>query len=192
MPNTTSIRLNAGDFAQLPQDRFRYEIIDGELFMSPSPKARHQFLLGRLHTALDLYLLDHPVGAVFLAPFDVHFGFEDIVEPDLIFIRRERIPEILRDWIYGVPDLLVEILSSSTERKLDRTAKFQLYESRGVADYWLADPERRRWEAYRLNAGRYEKTDDLGDSEVFTTRLFPGWRLELAGLWMPDSLVQKE
>lgn len=192
MPNTTSIRLNAGDFDQLPNDRFRYEIIDGELFMGPSPKARHQSLLGELYFSLRRFLADSPLGQVYLSPFDVHFGFEDIVEPDLIFICQERIAEVVRDWIYGVPDLLVEVLSPWTEQKLDRTAKFQLYESRGVPDYWLADPERRRWEAYRLTAGRYEKTDDLGDNEVFTTRLLPGWRLELATLWMPDSPVQKE
>ena len=268
MAKTSSARLNAEDFARLPNDGFRYEIIAGELYMSPSPKARHQYLLGELYYRLRAYLAAHPLGRAYVAPFDVHFGGEDIVQPDLIFIRQERVKALVKDWIYGVPDLLVEVLSPATDRggrafcsgskagaerprnsavrpapgkrsgaapsgalagpgrtgvpgpagaqagraadpgpptrsgarwggqprwgprqamtRLDRQAKYHLYETRGVADYWLADPERRRWEAYRLRAGKYQQVANLGGSDVFTTSVFPGWELPLASLWMPD------
>jgi Uma2 family endonuclease len=187
MAKTASARLNAEDFARLPNDRFRYEIIAGELYMSPSPKARHQYLLRELSLRLGLYLREHPLGQLYFAPFDVHFGGEDIVQPDLIFIRQERVKALVKDWIYGVPDLLVEVLSPATETRLDRQAKYHLYETRGVADYWLADPERRRWEAYRLSAGKYQLAANLGGDDIFTTPVFPGWELPLASLWMPDS-----
>ncbi len=187
MAKTSSARLNAEDFARLPNDGFRYEIIAGELYMSPSPKARHQYLLGELYYRLRAYLAAHPLGRAYVAPFDVHFGGEDIVQPDLIFIRQERVKALVKDWIYGVPDLLVEVLSPATETRLDRQAKYHLYETRGVADYWLADPERRRWETYRLSAGKYQQAANLGGDDIFTTPVFPGWELPLASLWMPDS-----
>src|SRR3989339_225359 len=106
----TAIKFNYQDYLQLPEDK-RYEIIDGELFMVPSPNEAHQRILLTLTTILLNYVKKNKLGYIYCAPFDVLFSEEDIVQPDIIFVSNENRKIITKDNIKGAPDLLIEILS---------------------------------------------------------------------------------
>src|ERR1700687_3662777 len=109
------IRINYDDLCLLPNDGKRYEIIDGELFVSPSPNVLHQLVVTQLTFFLAHFLKDHPLGRVFVAPLDVLFSHFDVVEPDILYISKARSAILTKQNVQGSPDLVVEVLSPSTE-----------------------------------------------------------------------------
>lgn len=146
MPATAK-RWTADDVRALPADRNRYEVIDGELYVTPAPSFRHQDALGALYFAMSLYLRDHPVGMVLFAPTDVEFERASMVQPDLFVLPLVdgRKPRSVKE--AGGLLLAVEVLSPSTAR-LDRQLKRRLYQRFGVAEYWIVDLDARvveRW-----------------------------------------------
>jgi len=144
------------DYLDLPDDGYRYEIIGGELYMSPAPSPQHQRILAELLFALQLFVKTHKLGAVLPAPCDVLLEAGGTpVEPDILFIAQERSHIITLKNIQGPPDLIIEILSSSNPEH-DRERKFKLYQDSGVAEYWLVDPEARAIEVFVLDQGQYQ------------------------------------
>jgi Uma2 family endonuclease len=137
------------EFARLPNDGNRYEVIAGELYVTPAPRPRHELISQRLNIQLANFVNQHRLGWVFTAPIDVLFAEGEYVEPDLVFVRRERVGIISDRGIEAAPDLIVEILSDSTAT-LDRGAKLRQYTRFGVPLYWIADPEAQRLEVYQL------------------------------------------
>ena len=127
------------DLAAIPQDRNRYEIIDGTLLVSPAPRLSHQAVLTQLFALLHRELHQPGLAKVFCAPTDVVFAPRRVVEPDLVVVRTARAAILTERAIEGVPDLLVEILSPSTAH-VDRGRKQRLYGEVGVPEYWIADP----------------------------------------------------
>ncbi|MBI2470883.1 MAG: Uma2 family endonuclease [Planctomycetes bacterium] len=150
----TKIKYNYQDYLQLSEDK-RYEIIDGDLFMVPSPNERHQYILSNVFYVLFDYVRKNKLGAIYCAPFDILFSEEDIVQPDVIFVSNENKKVITKDNIKGSPDLLVEILSPSTSRR-DIGIKKKLYAGHGVREYWIVDPERETVEVFRLKGPEFE------------------------------------
>jgi len=176
------VKLTYDDFLLFPDDGKRHELIDGEHYVTPSPNTKHQIVLGALHLLVASWLEQHPIGQVFLAPFDVVFTRFDVVEPDLIYMSNERAAEILTAKnVQGVPDLVVEIGSPST-RKRDETIKKHLYERSGVSEYWTVDPELDVIRVYRLDDGRFARAVELSAEagDVLTTALLPGLEMPLA------------
>lgn len=155
------------DFARLPDDGNRYEIIDGELHVTPAPGSLHQQVVARLITLFGNFCDEHGAGTTFGAPYDVIFGEGDYVEPDLVFVRREREHIIQKHGMIGAPDLVVEVLSETTARR-DRGIKRERYAAYGVPEYWLVDLDAKRIEVLRLAGG------DLRRAEVATD--FLRWR----------------
>ena len=138
------------EVAQLPEDGNRYEIVAGELIVTPpSPKLDHQELIGRLYVLLRPFVRAHGLGRVILSPFDVLLAKGDYLIPDLVFVRNDRIAVVTQRGVEGAPDLAVEVLSPSTAFR-DRGIKRDRYAHFGVAEYWVLDPRERRFEAYRL------------------------------------------
>ena len=172
-------RLTYEDYCLLPNDGKRYEIIDGELFVTPSPLRRHQLVLANLLYYLTDFVKKHNLGTVYPAPFDVVFSQYDVVEPDILYISKARASVVTEKNVQGAPDLVVEVLSESTA-KIDRTAKLKLYARYGVAEYWVIDPEVCSAEIYRLVPGGYELASQLDSSQALTSPLFPGFALSLA------------
>src|SRR5207248_1360201 len=121
-------------------DGKRREIIDGQLYVTPSPNTKHQTASINLSGMLWTYLKMHPIGRVFAAPFDTVFSDFDVVEPDLLYISRERLSVLTEKHVRGAPDLVVEILSPGT-RRTDEKIKRKLYERFDVLEYWIVDPE---------------------------------------------------
>src|SRR5262249_35803215 len=141
-------------------DGKRHEIIDGEHYVTPSPNTKHQTVSMNLTTAFVIYLKQHPRGRLFAAPFDVVFSDLDIVEPDLLYISRERTSIVTDKHVRGAPDLVVEIHSPST-RKTDELTKRKLYERFGVQEYWVVDPELETIKIYRRPGDSFERAAEL-------------------------------
>jgi Uma2 family endonuclease len=160
------------DCQLMPDDGNRYEIIDGELFVTPSPSTTHQRVSKRIQRALMEQLEDHHIAEVFAAPVDVIFSDTTVVEPDLVAVAWARRGMITERGIVGAPDLVVEIASPRT-RERDRTVKLKLYASRGVAEYWLVDPERHVVEVLALSGDGYRLVAEHGPAETVSSALFP-------------------
>ena len=173
-------KLGYEDFAQLPDDGKRYEVLDGELCVTPSPSPVHQRLSKRLQRRLEDYFEARGLGEVFDAPLDVILARHDIVEPDLIIVGNPA--QISARGIEGAPLLMVEILSPST-RSRDRGVKMRRYAELGVAHYWIVDPDAATIECLRLHEHQYRL---IVKASVPETLRHPDWSnltIDLAALW---------
>jgi len=188
-PTTADTRLTYDDFVRFPDDGKRHEIIDGVHYVTPSPRVRHQDLVGRLYLEIALHLRLHPeAGRVFLSPLDVVLSYYDVVEPDLLFIAGDQAGIMTEKNIQGAPALVVEVLSKST-RKRDAQIKRRLFERVGVREYWLVDPELDTVQVFRpLPEGRLARAEELTaeDGGTLTTPLLPGCRIDVRALFRPS------
>lgn len=162
----TRPRKTVEDYLRLPEG-VRAELIEGEIFMSPSPKTRHQIVAGKIYKAVSEFVESKRLGMAFFAPLDVHLPSGDVVQPDIIFVAQENLG-IIRDWIRGVPDLLIEVVSPDNPER-DRVVKRDLYARNGVREYWIVDPEERTVEV--VPQGYFEEAD------VVTSPLLDGLSL---------------
>lgn len=133
----------------------RYEIIEGEKFMSPAPNLEHGYIIGRLYYVFVNYFLAHKNGYVHMDNTDVHFSDSNLYKPDLSIVLKSN-EKILagRKNIYGAPDMVVEVLSYSTQKK-DFGIKKDTYEAHGVREYWIVDPWAKSVSVYLLRDGKY-------------------------------------
>jgi Uma2 family endonuclease len=171
-----ALKLTYDDFVLFPDDGKRHELIDGEHYVTASPNTKHQTIVGNLHWLIRAYLETHPIGKVFVAPYDVMFSDFDVVEPDLIYLSNERAEQVLTPiHAKGVPELVVEVSSPATRRR-DETIKRRLYERTGVSEYWVVDPELDVIRLYRRSDDRFERALELSSEagDALTSTLFPG------------------
>lgn len=175
----TPTKLTYDDWVNLPDDGKHYELIDGELYLNPSPNEKHQRVLLNLLGALDRHVREHRLGRVYVAPFDVVLSDMDVFEPDILFIRANRIDIVTKANVRGAPDVVVEVLSEGTRHK-DETKKLKQYERAGVSEYWLVDPSDDTFRILRLNGERYERIIVGG---AITSPLLPGCSFPLRDLF---------
>jgi len=149
--------------------------------VTPSPNTKHQAIVFNLANAFGSYLRAHPIGAAFVAPFDIVFSDLDIVEPDLLYISRDRASILTKQHVRGAPDLAVEILSPST-RKTDEVTKRKLYDRFGVREYWVIDPELDTIKIYRRAGEGFARVAELSveHDDALTTPLLPDFSVPLA------------
>ena len=181
----SGLKLTYDDFVQFPDDGNRHELIDGEHYVTPAPKYRHQIILGNLHLLIASWLEDHPVGRVILSPFDVLISDFDVVEPDLLYLSNERAATVITEkYAQGIPELVVEIASPSTRRR-DEGIKRHLYERAGVTEYWIVDPEVDRVRVNRRDGDTFGRAVELAreHSETLTTPLLPGLEMPLVRIF---------
>lgn len=147
------IRVTWHDVQTMPDDGNRYEAIDGEMYVTPAPKPRHEWVSMNLVRELLRLLVEPGHGRLFTAPVGVVFDETDEgVQPDLLFLTTARLKIVREDAIHGAPDLVIEILSPRTAQR-DRTVKLQLYRREGVAEYWIVDLEAKQVEVWAFAAG---------------------------------------
>jgi Uma2 family endonuclease len=184
-PVPEHVKLTVEDFELFPEDGRRHELIDGEHCVTPAPSTRHQIVLGSLHFALWSAVQEQGLGQVFLAPYDVVLSATDVVEPDLLFVSRERLDLLTEKNLRGAPDLVVEVVSESS-RRMDEVVKRKLYERFGVREYWVVDPVVETVKVYRLGDDRYERAAELSreDADRLTSPLLPGLDLPLEQLFV--------
>jgi Uma2 family endonuclease len=132
---------------------------------------------------LFIYLQDHPIGDLYLSPIDVILSYTNVVQPDLLFLSAKKLHLVSERGIEGPPDLIVEVLSPTTEAT-DRTTKSRLYAKFEVPHYWLIDPETKQIEMFRLSGKHYRQCPPIKDaSRISSAGLFPEWVFDLAALW---------
>jgi Uma2 family endonuclease len=185
----SGVKLTYDDFLLFPDDGKRHELIDGEHYVTPSPNLRHQRISGNLYLSIRVYLQAHPIGEVFYAPLDVVFTDFDVVEPDLLYVSRDRAAEVLvPQHVRGTPNLVIEIASKGT-RKRDETIKRGLYERTGVSEYWVVDPEIDVVRVYRRHEGGFDRPIELrrDGGDTLTTQLMPGLDIPLAQIFADGS-----
>lgn len=159
----------------------RAELIDGELFTCPSPRSRHQDAVGNLFRRLADFVATRKLGKVYVAPFDVHLPSGDIVEPDILYVAKANLG-IVQDWVKGVPDLVIEVLSPEGIER-DRIVKRDLYAQNGVGEYWIVDPEARAVEVFSLHGSRYEPNGYFESADILMSSLLPEFKLAIADLF---------
>ncbi len=170
------------DYRRLPNDGWRYEVIRGRLHMAPAPRPKHQRAVGRLHLAISRFVEERGLGEVFISPIDVLLpALASPVQPDLLFIREDRLSIVTDEAIEGAPDLVVEVLSPSNWF-LDRRDKFELYAKAGVAEYWIVDTDERTIEVFGLRGQAYDLVDKRGVGEVARSRLLNGFEVPIDDL----------
>lgn len=172
------------DYLLLPNDGKRYQILEGELDVTPAPSTTHQKVSMRLEHLLVSHVEVHHLGLVLHAPLDVVLDERNVVQPDIVFVSSIRMPIVEEERIAGAPDLVIEILSPSTAR-VDRGTKSAIYARHGVRWYWLVDPGKRLLEEYELRGQGYHLCGRLGAGETFSPGLFPGLAISLADLFRP-------
>jgi Uma2 family endonuclease len=180
MPIPDALKFTYDDYLNFPNDGKRHEIVDGEHYMTPSPQTRHQIVSRNLETVLAIYVQENEWGQIFDAPMDVLLSDATVVQPDLLFIRKERENIIKKNFIEGPPDLIVEILSPGGER-LDRQTKMKNYALLGVPEYWIVDYEARILEQFVLRGQLYERAGVFTDA--FSPALFPGLTIDLRSVF---------
>jgi Uma2 family endonuclease len=175
-------RLTYDEFRQLPDDGKRYELIHGEVHVSPSPNTRHQTTHSNLFTSLGPHVKTHRLGRLLSTPYDVRLSLDTALQPDLLFISNARAVVILDNYVAGAPDLVVEILSPSTAAH-DRATKLALYAEARAPWVWFLDPQAKTEEVLRLEGRRYFVDSILAGDQILTSSLFRGWQLPLHELF---------
>ena len=170
-------RLTYADYMKTSDDE-RYELLNGELIMSPSPREIHQYISGNLYLVLGAFVRDRSLGRVYFAPFDVVLSDTDVVQPDLLFVSNERAAIITADNIQGAPDLVVEILSPATAER-DRTVKLDLYARYGVKEYWIVDPDDKTMMVMLWREGGFEVSGVFGEGQSLRSPTLAGFSIAL-------------
>ena len=177
---TATKKLTYLDYLETPDD-VRYELIDGELVLMPSPKTIHQ----RIQKKLMWWFMQIEVaglGTVWDAPYDVFLSETSIFQPDILFISNERAHIITEDNVQGSPDLVVEIISPSDPRR-DTVRKRSIYERYRVGEFWLVDPYARNITVLTLGEYGYETAGIYGEGDTLTSPTLPGFALNVSDLF---------
>ncbi len=172
----------AREYERLPEGA-PYQLIGGELVLSPAPTYYHQKICERLFVALHAFVEEHDLGDVTIAPMDVHLTVVDVYQPDLLFIQKENLPEInWDDRVRIVPDMVVEVLSpSNRKREIDRKRK--IYYETGVSEFWFIDPKKQTVEILVNTPTGFRTEATLNPPMDLTSPMFPGFALPLERLF---------
>src|SRR5438128_1773838 len=179
----TRVVLTYREYEALPADGRRYELHDGELFVTAAPGPEHQRLVGSLFVLLREHVNAHRLGEVFVSPVDCILSDTTVVQPDVVFLESERASLASARGIEGPPTLAVEILSPST-LAVDRGVKLQLYARYRVPYYWIVEPGVRSIEAYALSGGAFHLAARLGGADRGSLPPFSDLTIDESALWL--------
>ncbi len=171
------VKLTVADYMKTPDD-VRYQLIDGELILAPSPTNRHQAVAFELAVALRQFVRQNSLGIVQIAPLDVILAEHEVFQPDILFVSNDRREIMTPANIQGAPDLVVEILSPSTRRN-DRGHKLDVYSRYGVREYWIVDPDAGLVEVLAAGDSGLALAATFSLEDVLVSPLLPGLAVEL-------------
>ena len=174
-------RYTYDDYLKTPDD-MRYELIEGELYMTPSPITNHQRISGRIEFELRKFVAENDCGEVFDAPYDVYFDDENVVQPDILFISKDRLNIIGDKNLQGAPDLVIEILSESNAYR-DLIQKKKLYARHSVKEYWIVVPGEKTIDIHILKDKTYQLYQTLGEDEILESPILKGFKMELKAIF---------
>lgn len=181
MQTTLRERKTYADYAALDEGA-PYQLIDGELVMSPSPSRLHQAVLLKLALRLTHFVDQHDLGEVYIAPFDVKLSDTETYQPDLLFLSKERLSILTEQQVEGAPDLVVEVLSPATGY-YDLTKKKRVYETSGVREYWIIDPMEQQIEVFVNQTGDYRTHSRARRQGRAKSQLLEGFEIEAEELF---------
>lgn len=166
------------DYFALPDTNRYVELSEGRLIMPPHPTRSHQIALLSLYKRMDAFVAEHDLGEVLIAPLPVRLWPGKIREPDILFMSKGHADRI-GEKVYGVPDIVVEVISPTT-RKTDRVDKFVEYAEAGVREYWMVDPDEKAIEVYVLRENAYELLGKYGPEEIASSEILAGFKVPVA------------
>jgi len=179
------LKLTYAEYLEFPRDGNRYEILDGELVVRPSPGRRHHRLVLRLTSLVERFLGRYPLGQVFRAPLDVMLSETDVMQPDLLFLSKKRARRLTEACVQGAPDLIVEV-STPESRVSDRALKRETYERFDLWEYWRIDPDWEAVEIYRRDVKHsltFRSRLERASGGVLTSPLLAGLEISLPALF---------
>ena len=178
-----SLRFTYEDYVLLPEDR-RYEVIDGELYLTPAPTPYHQIVGRRIQRLIEDRVEREALGVVLDAPCDVVLSRFDVLQPDVFFVSADRRAVIGEKFISDAPDLVVEVLSPGTRRR-DRVLKAKRYASFGVREMWIADPDKKTVEVFVHTGNAFRQEALYAADAVVRSPLLPGLEVPLSRVFSP-------
>lgn len=184
---STELRFTIHDLELLPENGSRYEVIDGELYVTTQPHWRHQYACSRLVSDLFAWTTQSGAGLALAAP-GVIFAEDEAVAPDIVWISRGRVEHVLWDdgKLHAAPDLVVEVLSPGPKNEeRDRDIKLKLYSRRGVREYWIVDWRDVSVQVYRREQAALHLVATLNSADVLTSPLLPGFAWPVGDIRLP-------
>jgi Uma2 family endonuclease len=170
------------DYFDLPDDGKRYELINGELVMTPAPNTIHQTVTNNLEDSLRSFLRKNKTGKMFHAPYDVVLSKKNVVQPDILYISNERSGIINENNVVGTPDLIIEILSPGTAY-YDLLEKKEIYEQFGVEEYWIVDPKKLRIDVYQNIEQRFELNQRVESEGIAKSVVIKGFEVKIENIF---------
>ncbi len=169
------------DYLKTPDDE-RYELIEGELIMTPSPITEHQRISRKLTVQLSIYVEKYNLGEIFVAPYDVYLDNENVVQPDILFVSKDRLNIIGEKNIQGAPDIVIEIISESNAYR-DLVQKKKLYARFQVKEYWIVIPGEELIEIYTLKDNTYMFYKTYTKNDTLESPYLQDLRIELKNIF---------
>jgi Uma2 family endonuclease len=163
------------DYFKLPETNRIIELSEGRLIISPSPTPRHQRISGNLFPLIRNYVKSNSLGEVCYSPLDVRLWKGKIRQPDIAFMSKEH-KERITEELWGIPDLVVEILSESTAKR-DKGKKYREYQKAGIPEYWIVDPFQQTIDIYTLENKAYTLLGKYGAGEIAYSKLLAGFQV---------------
>ncbi len=177
-------KISVKEFSEMDLDEnFYYELINGNIVKKQAPKPSHQSASMELGTLLNVFIKEKQLGKLFASPIDVFFDDYNNTQPDLLFIKKERSFIVTNNGIEGAPDLIIEILSPSTQ-SIDKREKFKLYQQFGVQEYWIVDPNNKSIDVFSLENNRYENLFVATDNEIIQSQVLEGFSLDVSQIFV--------
>ena len=166
------LKFTVKDYMSTPEGT-RYQLLDGEMILAPSPTQKHQTLLANLYRMVYGFVAESELGRVWFAPLDVVLSNHDVAQPDLMFVSNERAGIVTEANVQGAPDLVVEIISPPTAG-YDQGYKRALYARHEVREYWLIDPDAETVEVLVLVGGNFRSHRVFGNGQTLESPLLEG------------------
>ncbi|MEL6165388.1 MAG: Uma2 family endonuclease [Cyanobacteria bacterium J06628_3] len=180
------VRWTIADIELLPDNGNRYEIIDGELFVTRAPHWGHQKAIKNACTELDQWSKSSGLGETVPTP-GIIFTDADNVIPDVVWVSKERLPMLLDEagHLTGAPELVIEVLSEGVDnQRRDREVKLKLYASRGVKEYWILDWRLQQVEVYRRDKSLLKLVETLFVADELTSPMLPNFACSVSHLFV--------
>ncbi|HKS27928.1 MAG TPA: Uma2 family endonuclease [Pyrinomonadaceae bacterium] len=175
----THRKASLDEFWALPESVLPTEYINGEIIMAPTPRVAHQAIVGNIYFILRSFVDERKAGRIYSSPLDVVLPTGDVVQPDLFFLTNEEAAIASQaKRVRGAPSFVVEVLSPGSV-KHDAITKRNLYETNGVSEYWIVDPETRTISQLVLDAGHYALTE-VDEAGVIRSRVLKGFEASVS------------
>jgi len=181
MPTQTinkNIKFTYSDYLIYPTNGKQLQLIAGDFFMTPAPIIFHQDVSRNLETIIYKFVAENNLGKVYYAPTDVVLSTEDVIQPDILFVAKDRLNIIKEKNIKGAPDLIVEILSAKT-KKMDSVIKRKLYAKYKVKEYWLVDLDKKQVEVLLLADNKYKSEGIYQKGQIIKSQVIQGLKVKV-------------